>query len=160
MKQMATVINSFAIAGIDGYRVEAETVTMYGHPSVTIVGLGDTAIKESRQRLEAAITYAGYEFPKMKIAINLAPGDIKKSGSHFNLPIGRYGVLLQVGLHKQEPHQYQQGLKKDNSLIFLHDYDRQLDYLKSRIREFWIRKYMPYRDILLDQLLFFLKYSI
>ena len=72
---MAIVINTFAIAGIDGYQVEVETVTMYGQPSITIVGLGDTAIKESRQRLEAAIKYAGYEFPKMKIAINLAPGD-------------------------------------------------------------------------------------
>ncbi|ABO51511.1 magnesium chelatase, ChlI subunit [Desulforamulus reducens MI-1] len=90
---MATVINSFAIAGIDGYQVEVETVTMYGHPSITIVGLGDTAIKESRQRLEAAINYAGYEFPKMKIAINLAPGDIKKSGSHFDLSMA-IGLLV------------------------------------------------------------------
>lgn len=92
---MATAVNSFAIAGIDGYRVEAETVTMYGHPSITIVGLGDTAIKESRQRLEAAINYAGYEFPKMKIAINLAPGDIKKSGSHFDLSMA-VGLLVET----------------------------------------------------------------
>ncbi|HCF70115.1 MAG TPA: magnesium chelatase, partial [Syntrophomonas sp.] len=66
-----------------------------GHPSITIVGLGDTAIKESRQRLEAAINYAGYEFPKMKIAINLAPGDIKKSGSHFDLSMA-VGLLVET----------------------------------------------------------------
>ncbi|MFA7468853.1 MAG: YifB family Mg chelatase-like AAA ATPase [Desulfotomaculaceae bacterium] len=92
---MAIVINSFAIAGIDGYQVEVETVTMYGQPSITIVGLGDAAIKESRQRLEAAINYAGYEFPKMKIAINLAPGDIKKSGSHFDLSMA-VGLLIET----------------------------------------------------------------
>jgi len=93
---MATVINSFAIAGIDGYQVEVETVTMYGQPSITIVGLGDAAIKESRQRLEASINYAGYEFPKMKIAINLAPGDVKKSGSHFDLSMA-VGLLIETG---------------------------------------------------------------
>ncbi|GAB6179466.1 YifB family Mg chelatase-like AAA ATPase [Desulfotomaculum defluvii] len=92
---MATVINSFAITGIDGYQVDVETVTMYGQPSITIVGLGDTAIKESRQRLEAAINYVGYEFPKMKIAINLAPGDIKKSGSHFDLSMA-VGLLVET----------------------------------------------------------------
>ena len=92
---MAIVVNSFAISGIDGYQVEVESVTMYGQPSITIVGLGDTAIKESRQRLEAAINYAGYEFPKMKIAINLAPGDIKKSGSHFDLSMA-IGLLVET----------------------------------------------------------------
>lgn len=92
---MAAVINSFAITGVDGYQVEVETVTMYGQPSITIVGLGDTAIKESSQRLEASINYAGYEFPKMKIAINLAPGDIKKSGSHFDLSMA-IGLLSET----------------------------------------------------------------
>jgi hypothetical protein len=57
---MATVINSFAITGVNGYQVEVETVTIYGQPSITIVGLGDTAFKESSQRLEASIGYAGY----------------------------------------------------------------------------------------------------
>lgn len=52
---MASVINSFAISGIDSFLVEIESDTIYGKPSVSIVGLGDTAIKESRERLEAAI---------------------------------------------------------------------------------------------------------
>jgi magnesium chelatase family protein len=82
---MATVANSFALSGIDGYTVSIECDMIYGKPQVSIVGLGDTAVKEAKERLEAAITFTKYEFPKMKIVINLAPGDIKKSGSHFDL---------------------------------------------------------------------------
>jgi len=93
---MATVINSFAILGIDGYLVEVETTNMPGIPSITVVGLGDTAIKEARQRVEAALQSSGFEFPKLKIVINLAPGDIKKSGSHFDLPMA-VGLLEESG---------------------------------------------------------------
>lgn len=90
---MASVVNSFAISGIDGYVVKIETDTIYGQPSVNIVGLGDMSVKESRERLEAAIVHAKYEFPKMKIVINLAPGDIKKKGSHFDLGMA-IGLLI------------------------------------------------------------------
>ena len=82
---MATVLKSFAISGIDGYVVNIEIDTIYGKPSVSIVGMGDTAIKEARERLEAAIINSKFEFPKMKIVINLSPSDVKKSGSHFDL---------------------------------------------------------------------------
>lgn len=93
---MASVIKSFSISGVDSYVVHIETDTIYGQPSVSIVGLGDAAIKEARERLEAAINHDKYEFPKMKVVINLAPGDIKKSGSHFDLGMA-IGVLLQTG---------------------------------------------------------------
>ena len=53
-----------------------ETDTLYGQPSISIIGLGDRAIKESSERIQAAIIHTGYEFPKMKIVVNLAPGDI------------------------------------------------------------------------------------
>lgn len=82
---MASVINSFSISGIDAYMINIETDTIYGQPSVSVVGLGDAAVKESRERLEAAINHEKYEFPKMKVVINLAPCDMKKSGSHFDL---------------------------------------------------------------------------
>lgn len=82
---MASVVNSFGILGIDGYVVTIEVDTIFGQPCVSIVGLADTAIKEARERLEAAIIHAKYEFPKMKIVVNLAPGDIKKGGSHYDL---------------------------------------------------------------------------
>lgn len=91
---MASVINSFAIKGIDAYVVKIETDTIYGKPSVSIVGLGDASIKESKERLEASIKHNRYEFPKMKIVINLAPCDMKKSGSHFDLGMA-IGILLQ-----------------------------------------------------------------
>lgn len=90
---MASITNSFAISGIEGYLVEMETDTIYGQPSVSIIGLGDRAIKEASERIHAAIISKGYDFPKMKIVINLAPGDIKKKGSHFDLSMA-IGLLL------------------------------------------------------------------
>jgi len=91
---MAAVVNSFALSGVDGYVVKIETDTIYGQPSVSIVGLGDASVKEAKERLEAAIVHIKYEFPKMKIVINLSPGDIKKSGSHFDLAMA-IGLLIQ-----------------------------------------------------------------
>ena len=91
---MASIINSFALAGVNGYLVEVETKTINGKPSVSIVGLGDTAVKEASERLQASLNESGFEFPKMKTVINLAPGSIKKSGSHFDLPMA-LGLLYQ-----------------------------------------------------------------
>lgn len=82
---MASIVNSFGIIGIDGYLVKIEVDTIYGQPSVFIVGMGDRSIKESKERLEAAIINSGFEFPKMKIVINLSPSDVIKRGSHFDL---------------------------------------------------------------------------
>jgi len=91
---MAAVVNSFALSGVEGYVVKIETDTIYGQPSVSIVGLGDASVKEAKERLEASIIHVKYEFPKMKIVINLSPGDIKKSGSHFDLAMA-IGLLIQ-----------------------------------------------------------------
>ncbi|MCS6103249.1 ATP-binding protein [Clostridium botulinum] len=82
---MATVVNSFGILGIDGYLVKIEIDIIDGLPSISIVGMGDTAIKESRERLEASIINSKFQFPKMKIVVNLSPSDIKKRGSHYDL---------------------------------------------------------------------------
>ncbi|QAT41024.1 magnesium chelatase domain-containing protein [Clostridium sp. JN-9] len=90
---MASVVNSFSLAGIDAYQVKIETDTIYGQPSINIVGLGDTAVKEAKERLEAAINNAKYDFPKMKIVINLSPSDMKKRGSHFDLGMA-IGLLI------------------------------------------------------------------
>jgi len=91
---VASIINSFAISGVNGYLVEVEIKTIEGKPSVTIVGLGDASVKEASERLQASLNEAGYEFPKIKVVINLAPGNIKKSGSHFDLSMA-IGLLLQ-----------------------------------------------------------------
>ncbi len=77
---MATLVNCFAINGIEGYLVEIETDTIYGQPSISIIGLGDQAIKEAGERIQSSIINKEYDFPKMKIVINLAPSHIKKRG--------------------------------------------------------------------------------
>jgi len=73
--------------GIDGYVVIVETDISNGIPSFDMVGLGDTAVKESKERVRAAIKNAGFEFPIKRITVNLAPADKKKEGSAFDLPI-------------------------------------------------------------------------
>ncbi len=92
---MAIVINSFAVSGVNAYPVQVEVMTMSGLPSTTIVGLGDTAVKEARQRIEAGITCAGYTYPLKRVVINLAPGEMKKSGSHFDLSMA-VGVMIET----------------------------------------------------------------
>lgn len=93
---MASVVKSCAISGVDGYVVDVETKTIVGQPMISIVGLGDTAVKEARERVESAIVDTNFVFPEMKIVINLAPSDLKKSGSHFDLPIA-LGLLIEDG---------------------------------------------------------------
>lgn len=92
---MASTVQSFTITGIEGHLVEVETDTLIGLPSVSIVGLGDKAVKEARERLEAAIKNAGYRFPPQKIVFNLAPSDMKKTGSHFDLAMA-IGLLIKT----------------------------------------------------------------
>ncbi|RPI71371.1 MAG: ATP-binding protein, partial [Ignavibacteriales bacterium] len=81
-----------ATYGIDAYLVEVETHVEKQVPGFIIVGLPDNAVKESRERVTSAIKNSGFEFPKKRITINLAPADIKKEGSSFDLPIA-IGIL-------------------------------------------------------------------
>src|SRR5574338_1719225 len=84
---MLSKIYSSATYGIDAYLVEVETNVEKQIPGFTIVGLPDNAVKESRERVTTAIKNNGIKFPKNKITVNLAPADIKKEGSSFDLPI-------------------------------------------------------------------------
>lgn len=97
---MLSKVFSSATIGIDAYIVEVETHSERGIPGFIIVGLPDSAIKESRERVISAIKNSGFEFPIKKITINLAPADIKKEGSSFDLPIA-IGIL--TSLEKVEP---------------------------------------------------------
>lgn len=90
---MASIVYSFALLGIDGQVVEVETDTMVGMSSVSIVGLGDKAVKEARERLEAAMLSSGFVFPVVKVVFNLAPSDMKKTGTHYDLAMA-IGLLL------------------------------------------------------------------
>lgn len=76
-----------SLSGIDADTIIVETDIQPGLPSVYLVGLADTTIKEARERVRAAIVNSGYEFPKQRITVNLSPAGLPKEGSHFDLPI-------------------------------------------------------------------------
>jgi len=89
---MLAKVHSFGINGIDAYPVTIEADVARGLPSMHIVGLPDSAVKESKERVRSAIKNAGLEFPCGRITINLAPADMKKEGPAFDLPIA-LGIL-------------------------------------------------------------------
>ncbi len=89
---MFSKVISAATFGIDAYKVEVETHSEKQLPSITIVGLPDNAVKESKERVTAALKNSGLDLSYRKITINLAPADIKKEGSAFDLPIA-IGIL-------------------------------------------------------------------
>ncbi len=93
---MFTKLNSIAIYGIDSYRIEVELDISNGISSFDIVGLPDTAIKESRDRVRSAVKNSGFYFPAGKIVVNLAPSDLQKTGAVYDLPI-LTGLLLATG---------------------------------------------------------------
>ncbi len=92
---------SGATLGIDAYLVEVETHSENNIPSITVVGLPDNAVKESRERVTAAIKNSGINLPHRKLTVNLAPADIKKEGSSFDLPIA-IGILAATDLVSRE----------------------------------------------------------
>jgi len=94
---MFSKIFSSSTFGIDAVVVEVETHFEKQLPSIIIVGLPDSAVRESKERVFAAIKNSGFEFPLKKITINLAPADIKKEGSAFDLPIA-IGILTANGI--------------------------------------------------------------
>jgi magnesium chelatase family protein len=98
---MLSKVLSSATYGIDAYLVEVETHVEKQIPGFIIVGLPDSAVKESRERVTAAIKNSGFEYPLKKITVNLAPADIKKEGSAFDLPIA-IGLLSATGLIESE----------------------------------------------------------
>jgi len=89
---MHTSIMSASLQGIEAVNIEVEVDVSSGLPGMTIVGLADHAIRESRDRIRAAIKNAGYKFPNRRITINLAPAHLKKEGTTLDLPIAT-GIL-------------------------------------------------------------------
>ncbi|MFB6275161.1 MAG: YifB family Mg chelatase-like AAA ATPase, partial [Halothece sp.] len=89
---MLARIWSAAIVGIDAVKVGAEVDVSGGLPGIVVVGLPDTAVQESRERVKAALKNAGFAFPMRKIVINLTPADLRKEGPSFDLPIS-VGIL-------------------------------------------------------------------
>jgi len=89
---MLARVRSAAVLGIDAYLVDVEVDIAHGLPSFATVGLPQGAVKEGRERVNAAIVNSGFEFPLRRITVNLAPADVRKDGSAFDLPVA-LGVL-------------------------------------------------------------------
>lgn len=90
---MISKVNSAAVLGLEAQPVEVEVDISNGLPSLTIVGLPDKAVEESKERVRSAIKNSGAEFPTKRIVVNLAPADLKKEGPAYDLPIA-VGILL------------------------------------------------------------------
>lgn len=93
---MLAKVYSCAVVGLDGVLVEVEVDVGSGQPGIVVVGLPDTAVQESRERVRAAIRNSGGRFPHGKVTVNLAPADLKKAGPGYDLPIA-LGILLASG---------------------------------------------------------------
>lgn len=100
-KHSFAAISSCGLNGINAYPVEIEFDISGGLPNFVIVGLPDTAVNESRERVRSAIKSCGFEFPSKKIIVNLAPADTKKAGPTYDLPIA-IGVLACDNIIKHE----------------------------------------------------------
>ena len=84
---MPSTVHTFTIIGIEAYEVRVEVDVRRGLPSFAVVGLPDAAVRESRERVHAAIVNSGFEFPQKRITANLAPADLRKAGPGFELAI-------------------------------------------------------------------------
>jgi magnesium chelatase family protein len=93
---MLAIVKSAAVVGLEGAVVEVEVDLSPGLPSFTIVGLGDKAVQEARERVRSAIRNSYYKFPNRRITVNLAPADLKKEGPAYDLPIA-IGILISSG---------------------------------------------------------------
>jgi magnesium chelatase family protein len=90
---MLAKVTSCAVVGLDAAPIEVEVDIGRGLPSITIVGLPDAAVQESRERVRAGIRNTGLSFPDGRLTINLAPADVRKEGPSYDLPIA-LGILM------------------------------------------------------------------
>ncbi|MBE0481382.1 MAG: YifB family Mg chelatase-like AAA ATPase [Dehalococcoidia bacterium] len=93
---MLAKVKTAAVVGLEAQDVEVEVDISSGLPSMTIVGLPDTAVQEARERVRSAVRNSGCQFPIRRITVNLAPADLKKAGPAYDLPIA-VGILLSTG---------------------------------------------------------------
>jgi magnesium chelatase family protein len=98
---MISKVNCISLMGIEGFVVEIEVDVQSGMPVFNMVGLPDVVVRESKERVRAAIKNSGYEFPISRIIVNFAPADIKKEGTHLDLAIS-IGILISSGIIKPQ----------------------------------------------------------
>ena len=98
---MVSRVTSLAVLGVDAYYVQVEVDLAPGLPAFNTVGLPDGAVRESKERVRAALGNSGYALPVNRITVNLAPADVRKEGSAFDLPIA-LGILGAAGAFPSE----------------------------------------------------------
>ena len=94
---MLASVQSLGLSGIEGYLVSVEAFTADGLPMFEIVGLPDAAVKESRERVRAAMASCALSFPVARLTVNLAPADVRKEGPAYDLPIA-LSILCASGM--------------------------------------------------------------
>ncbi len=95
---MVTKAVTATTVGINAYKIEVEVDVVNSLPNISIVGLPDSAVNEARERVRSAIKNSGFSFPLGRVIVNLAPADIKKEGTNFDLPIA-VGILKEQGIN-------------------------------------------------------------
>lgn len=105
---VAKVITATTI-GLNAYKLDVEVDFVHSLPNISIVGLPDTAVNEAKERVRSAVKNSRFSFPALRVVVNLAPADIKKEGTNFDLPIA-IGILVENGFIEQE---------KINNMAFL-----------------------------------------
>ena len=98
---MVNKVTTATVIGLDAYKITVEIDVINSIPGISIVGLPDTAVNEARDRVRSAVKNSGYTFPAKKVIINLAPADMKKTGTNFDLPIA-IGILVEEGVVESE----------------------------------------------------------
>src|SRR5574344_1955947 len=94
---MVSKVTTATTLGLNAYKLDVEVDFIHSLPNMAIVGLPDTAVNEARERVRSAVKNSGFSFPNLKVVINLAPADIKKEGTNFDLPIA-IGILIEEGV--------------------------------------------------------------
>src|SRR4029077_18557800 len=100
---MLARLTAAAVCGIDALSVSVEVDVSPGLPGVTMVGLPDATVRESRDRVRTAIRNSGFPFPRTRVTVSLAPADVRKGGAAFDLPIA-LGILAASGVlpHRED----------------------------------------------------------
>src|SRR5882757_3980102 len=93
---MVARVSTVAFEGVEARPVDVQVQIANGNVAFTVVGLGDKAVAESRERVRAALTASGLALPAKRITVNLAPADLPKEGSHYDLPIA-LGIMAAIG---------------------------------------------------------------
>ena len=98
---MVCKVTTSTIIGLNSYKTDVEVDLVNSLPSISIVGLPDTAVNEAKERVRSAIKNSSFSFPQKKVVINLAPADIRKEGTNYDLPIA-IGILIEDGIIEED----------------------------------------------------------